>query len=70
MERPRVRAADGSQELGLSVYQHFADRDPLSRIVLERMLAGVSCRRYGRVQEPLGNDVDARGPQGQQIIDL
>jgi transposase-like protein len=59
VERPRVRAADGSQELGLSVYQHFADRDPLSRIVLERMLAGVSCRRYGRVQEPLGNDVEA-----------
>jgi len=63
VERPRVRSADGSQEIGLSVYQHFADRDPLSRIVLERMLAGVSCRRYGRTQEPLGLDVeaDARG---------
>jgi hypothetical protein len=23
------------------------------------MLAGVSCRRYGRVQEPLGNEIDA-----------
>jgi hypothetical protein len=34
VERPRVRSADGSEELGLSVYQHFADRDPLSRIVL------------------------------------
>ena len=59
VERPRVRAADGAGELGLSVYQHFAERDPLSRIVLERMLAGVSCRRYGRVQEPLGNEIDA-----------
>jgi putative transposase len=59
VERPRVRAADGSQELGLSVYQHFADRDPLSRIVLERMLAGVSCRRYGRTQERLGLEVEA-----------
>ena len=49
IERPRVRAADGSGEVGLGVYRHFADRDPLSRIVLERMLAGVSCRRYGRV---------------------
>ena len=63
VERPRVRAADGSGELGLSVYQHFADRDPLSRIVLERMLAGVSCRRYGRVQEPIGGEIaaEARG---------
>ena len=61
VERPRVRAADGSGEVGLSVYQHFADRDPLSRIVLERMLAGVSCRRYGRVQEPVGVEVEARG---------
>jgi transposase-like protein len=63
VERPRVRAADGSGEVGLAVYQHFADRDPLSRIVLERMLAGVSCRRYGRVGESVGAEVEeqARG---------
>jgi len=63
IERPRVRTTDGSGEVGLSVYQHFADRDPLSAIVLERMLAGVSCRRYGRVQEPVGEQVEqqARG---------
>ncbi len=42
VERPRVRAADGSGEMALSVYRHFADRDPLTRIVLKRMLAGVS----------------------------
>jgi hypothetical protein len=59
VERPRARATDGSGEVGLSVYQHFADRDPLSRIILERMLAGVSCRRYGRVQEPAGGEVEA-----------
>jgi putative transposase len=50
VERPRVRSSDGSGEVALEVYQHFADRDPLSRIVLERMLAGVSCRRYGRTR--------------------
>jgi len=63
VERPRVRAADGSGEVALSVYRHFADRDPLSRIVMERMLAGVSCRRYGRTQEPVGAEVNeiARG---------
>ncbi len=40
VERPRVRAADGAGEVGLAVYRHFADRDPLSRVVLERMLPG------------------------------
>jgi len=63
VERPRVRAADGSGELSLSVYRHFAERDPLSRIVLEKMLAGVSCRRYPRTGEPVGEQIDdeARG---------
>ncbi len=59
VERPRVRAADGSGEVSLSVYRHFADRDPLGRIVLERMLAGVSCRRYPRTAEPVGAEVVA-----------
>ncbi len=63
IERPRVRATDGSGEMALSVYRHFADRDPLTRIVLERMLAGVSCRRYGRTQDPVGSELEreARG---------
>ncbi len=58
-----MRAVDGSGEVGLSVYRHFADRDPLTRIVFERMLAGVSCRRYGRTGEPVGAEIDkaARG---------
>ncbi len=33
VERPRVRAADGAGEVGFAVYRHFADRDPLSRVV-------------------------------------
>ncbi len=45
-------------ELPLATYRHFADRDPLTRLVLERMLAGVSTRRYGRVQEPVGREVE------------
>src|SRR5215216_6336378 len=51
VERPRVRSADGEREVGLSSYQHFADRDPLSRHVLEQMLAGVSTRRFARTRE-------------------
>src|SRR6266581_9367001 len=35
VKRPRVRSADGEAEVSLSTYRHFADRDPLSRLVLE-----------------------------------
>src|SRR5205085_10686360 len=44
----------------LQRYEHFADRDPMSRVVLERMLAGVSTRRYRRTQEPVGEQVEVR----------
>lgn len=60
MKRPRVRSADGSQEVELSTYRHFADRDPLQRVVMERMLANVSTRRYERTSEPVGEDVEAK----------
>ena len=58
VERPRVRSADGRSELPLQTYAHFADRDPLTKAVLERMLAGVSTRRYRRTQEPVGSQVE------------
>jgi transposase-like protein len=58
--RPRVRSADGASELPLATYRHFADRDPLTQLVLERMLAGVSTRRYRRIQEPVGREVEQR----------
>ena len=48
VRRPRARTADDESEVGLATYSHFADRDPLQRVVLERMLAGVSTRRYIR----------------------
>jgi putative transposase len=58
VERPRVRSADGRAEVRLATYEYFADRDPLTRSVLERMLAGVSTRRYRRTQEPVGAEVE------------
>jgi len=60
VERPRVRSADGRSELPLQRYAQFADRDPLTKAVLERMLAGVSTRRYRRTAEPVGNEVEQR----------
>src|SRR5829696_9228122 len=58
VERPRVRSADGAREIGLATYEHFACRDALPRLVLERMLAGVSTRRDLRTQEPVGERVE------------
>jgi putative transposase len=60
VKRPRVRTADGEHEVPLATYEHFADRDPMSRVVLERMLAGVSTRRYRRTQEPVGEEIEVR----------
>jgi transposase-like protein len=59
VQRPRVRTADGGEEVGLETYRHFADRDPLTRLVLEQMLAGVSTRRFVRTREPVGTEVEA-----------
>lgn len=56
--KPRVRAVDGAGELPLSSYAYFSGRDPLAGVVLERMLAGVSTRRYRRLQEPVGTEVE------------
>jgi putative transposase len=57
VQRPRVRAVDGGGEVGLATYAHFADRDPLTRVVLEQMLASVSTRRFVRTREPVGEQV-------------
>jgi putative transposase len=58
VERPRARTADGEHEIGLDTYAHFAARDQLADVMLERMLAGVSTRRYARTGEPVGSDID------------
>jgi transposase-like protein len=51
-ERPRVRAKDGSGEIPLSSLAAFQREDPLNNSVLATLLAGVSCRKYARIQEP------------------
>ena len=57
VSRPRARTVDGENEVGLATYAHFADRDPLTRVVLEQMLAGVSTRRFARTREPVGREI-------------
>jgi putative transposase len=58
VRRPRMRTADDEHELLVETYGYFADRDPLTRAVMDRMLAGVSTRRFGRVGEPVGEEVE------------
>src|SRR4051794_6541389 len=58
VSRPRARTADGEREVELATYAHFAARDRLTDVMLERMLAGVSTRRYARTGEPVGGEVD------------
>jgi putative transposase len=58
VSRPRARSADGAREVELQTYAHFAARDRLTDVMLERMLAGVSTRRYARAGEPVGEDID------------
>ena len=62
VKRPRARTADGESEVPLVTYDHFADRDQLGDVVLERMLAGVSTRKYRRAQEPVGEQVETGRP--------
>ena len=52
--RPRIRAADGSGELPVASYELFSGTEVLGRMALERMLSGLSTRRYPVGLEPVG----------------
>ena len=55
VRRPRMRTTDDEHELPVATYEYFADRDPLTRAVMDRMLAGVSTRKYAQVGDPVGD---------------
>jgi transposase-like protein len=55
VERPRMRATDGSGEVAVASYELFSDTEVLGRMALERMLAGLSTRRYPVALEPVGD---------------
>ena len=52
--RPRVRAADGSGELAIASYELFTSTEILGKMAMEKMLAGLSTRRYPVGLEPVG----------------
>ena len=57
VQRPRVRAADGAGELAVPAYELFNGTELLGRMAMERMLAGLSTRRYPVGLEPVGAQV-------------
>jgi len=52
--RPRFRAVDGNGEVPVATYELFTSTELLGRMAMERMLAGVSTRRYPIALEPVG----------------
>ena len=54
VQRPRMRAVDGSGEVAVAAYELFSDTEVLGRMALDRMLAGLSTRHYGVGLEPVG----------------
>jgi putative transposase len=52
--RPRMRAADGSGELAVPSYELFSSTEILGRMAMDRMLGGLSTRRYPVGLEPVG----------------
>jgi transposase-like protein len=60
VRRPRVRAADGSAEIAVPSYELFSGTEVLGRMAMERMLAGLSTRRYRHGLEPVGEQVTAQ----------
>jgi len=76
--RPRMRTRDGVEEVPVCTYEHFASRDQLTAVVLERMLAAsppvatAGCRsrsaarsrpRRGRRRSRRSRARSSRGPR-------
>jgi hypothetical protein len=53
-----MRATDGSGELPVAAYELFSRTEVLGRMAMERMLAGLSTRRYPVGLEPVGQRVE------------
>jgi hypothetical protein len=58
VQRPRMRAADGRGELPVPAYELFSRTEVLGRMAMQRMLAGLSTRRYPAGLEPVGERVE------------
>jgi putative transposase len=58
VQRPRMRSVDGSGELPVPAYELFSSTEVLGRMAMERMLGGLSSRRYPVGLEPVGQRME------------
>jgi transposase-like protein len=58
VRRPRMRTADGSGEVLVPAYELFSSTELLGKMAMEKMLAGLSTRRYPVGLEPVGQRVE------------
>jgi putative transposase len=58
VQRPRMRTADGAGEVPVPAYELFTSTELLGKMAMERMLAGLSTRRYPVGLEPVGQRVE------------
>lgn len=54
-----MRATDGSGELPVPSYELFSQTEILGRMAMDRMLCGLSTRRYGHGLEPVGQRTES-----------
>lgn len=60
VSRPRVRATDGAGEVAVPAYDLFNSTELLGKMAMERMLGGLSTRRYPLGLEPVGEALGTR----------
>ena len=58
VRRPRMRTADGTAQLPVPSYELFSTTEILGRMAMQKMLAGISPRRYPVGLEPVGQRID------------
>jgi putative transposase len=64
VERPRMRATDGSGEVAVPAYELFSCTEILGRMAMDRMLAGLSTRQYPVGLEPVGARIEQGATSG------
>lgn len=68
ISRPRVRTADGEDEISPESYTAFAEADLMADHMIGAMLAGVSTRRYDAALEPVDEQTEERASSTVEVV--
>jgi putative transposase len=64
VSRPRMRTAEDERELPVQSYEYFADRDPLTRAVMDRVLVTTARTTSRKAHPPQHQCIAAAGYKG------